>query len=294
MGFEKTSAAFAELLQQLEMSTPEVSYSGGTVGDDFVLAPGKITIIGAPPGTGKTALASQIVFEALERMPDIHLFIANAEMNISDLLKRELARRADLTLKQVSRGLNALPEEEKAKLLNTFDTIAAEVTRTRHLMPPFNCEELKVLTLYDTPGILLVDYLQKFKSPSVDSRAGVDQVMSCLRDLASHGWAILALSATARSQSKKGGHDPNALSMSSFKDSGEIEFNADAAYLLRNKSDDHAAIKDIDLDCVKNRSGSRHIQYLRFHGEFMRFENLTPETSLADSHELMEGVHPWA
>lgn len=277
MSFEKTTASLASFMKDLNEGKPEVSYSGGTVGDDFVLAPGKITIIGAPPGAGKTALAMQTAFEALERYPKLTLHIANAEMDIRELLKRDMSRRAGVGCRLIGKGLAELDQMSKTAICASYEAMAPAIKRTRHMTPPFTCNELAKLSLVDPPGILIVDYLQKFKSATSDARAGVDEVVTCLRELAMHGWAVLALSATTRSNGKRGGHDPENLSLSSFKESGEIEFNADAAYVLRNRSKDHEPIKEIDLDCVKNRAGMMDRVELRFRGEFMQFERRASE-----------------
>ncbi len=271
MSFEKTSAALALFMKDLTEGKKDISYAGGTVGDDFVLAPGRITIIGAPPGAGKTALATQIAFEALDRHPELTLHICNAEMEVRELIKRELSRRSGVAHKTIRKGLATLDEKQHAAFCVAYEEAMPAVKRTMHMVPPFTCEELGELSLVD-PGILIVDYLQKFRSAATDARAGVDEVVSCLRELAMQRWAVLALSATTRTNSKKGGHDPESLSLSSFKESGEIEFNADAAYVLRNKSKNEAKVKDIDLDCVKNRAGAMGCVELRFCGDFMRFE----------------------
>ena len=275
MSFEKTAAALALFMKDLTEGKKEISYSGGTVGDDFVLAPGRITIIGAPPGAGKTALATQIAFEALDRQPELTLHICNAEMEVRELIKRELSRRSGVAHKTISKGLATLDEEQHAAFCVAYEEAMPAVKRTMHMVPPFTCEELGELSLVD-PGILIVDYLQKFSSAATDARAAVDEVVSCLRELAMQGWAVLALSATTRTNSKKGGHDPESLSLSSFKESGEIEFNADAAYVLRNNSEDSDSVKEIDLDCVKNRAGAMGCVKLRFCGDFMRFEQRAP------------------
>ena len=275
MTFSKTSAELARFMLDLTEGKQEVSYAGGTVGDDFVLAPGRITIIGAPPGAGKTALATQIAFEALDRHSELTLCIANAEMEVRELLKRELTRRSGVAHRTICKGLAALDEQRREAVCVAYEELVPAVIRTRHMLTPFSCEGLAELSLVD-PGILIVDYLQKFKSAATDARAGVDEVMTCLRELAMLGWAVLALSATTRGNSKNGGHDPQSLSLSSFKESGEIEFNADAAYVLRNKSDNSDKVKDIDLDCVKNRAGAMGCVELTFCGDFMRFEQREP------------------
>ena len=199
MTFSKTSAELARFMIDLTDGKQEVSYAGGTVGDDFVLAPGRITIIGAPPGAGKTALATQIAFEALDRHPELTLCIANAEMEVRELLKRELSRRSGVAHKTISKGLAALDEQQHAALCVAYEEVVPAVKRTRHMLTPFSCEGLEELLLVD-PGILIVDYLQKFRSSATDARAGVDEVMTCLRGLAMHDWAVMAMSATTQAK----------------------------------------------------------------------------------------------
>ncbi len=291
MGFEKTSAALASFMKDLTEGKQEVSYSGGTLGDDFVLAPGRITIIGAPPGAGKTALAMQVAFEALDRYPDLSLHIANAEMEMRELLKRELSRRSNVAHRIIGKGLQKLDQDQHDRVCAAYEAMLPSIKRTMHMQPPFTGEGLAELSPV-APGILLVDYLQKFKSTATETRVAVDEVVTCLRDLAMRGWAVLSLSATTRSNSKQGGHDPKSLSLSSFKESGEIEFNADAAYVLRNKSNDHARVKDIDLDCVKNRTGIMSNVELRFCGDFMRFERQKPESHAERDEYSKSGDFP--
>ena len=292
MTFEKTSAELARFMLDLTEGKQEVSYAGGTVGDDFVLAPGRITIIGAPPGAGKTALAAQIAFEAMDRHPELTLCIANAEMEVRELLKRELSRRSGIGHRTISKGLAALDEQRHEAVCVAYEELKPAAMRTWHMLTPFNCEGLEEL-LYVDPGILIVDYLQKFRSSATDARAGVDEVMTCLRELAMQGWAVLAMSATTRGNSKNGGHDPQSLSLSSFKESGEIEFNADAAYVLRNRSENDASVKEIDLDCVKNRAGAMVCVELTFCGDFMRFDRREPKGHAEFAEHASEVPKPW-
>ena len=280
MRFEKTSAALASFMKDLTEGKQEVSYSGGTVGEDFVLAPGRVTLIGAPPGAGKTALAMQIAFEALDRHPELSLINANAEMDIQALIKRELSRRSNVAHRTISKGLKALNEahhqDQHEAVCTAYDAMKPSIKRTMHMQPPFTCEGLAELSLVP-PGILIVDYLQKFKPAATDTITGLDEVMTTFRELAMQGWAVLALAATSRSNSRQGGHDPESLSLSSFKGSSGIEYEADAAYILLNKSKNHAPVKEIDMKCVKHRAGPMNRIKLNFHGETMRFDNRSPE-----------------
>ncbi|MDF1843376.1 MAG: DnaB-like helicase C-terminal domain-containing protein [Rubripirellula sp.] len=276
MTFKKSSAALVELTERITNREKEVSYSCGIAGDDFVLAPGKMTFIGAPPGTGKTALASQICFEALEQHSDLKLYIANAEMDIDELLIREISRRSSVGHKLIRTA--SFDEDQYQRIMDAAAALIPSIARVRHMVPPFDGESLGQLSLLDEPGILVVDYVQKFRASDRDTRSGVDEVVNVLRSLALDEWAVLAMSATARQQGgKKGGHDHAGLSLSSFKESGEIEFNADAAYVLRDVTEGDKAVREINLDCVKNRRGQLHNTELLFCGDFMRFEARAPE-----------------
>lgn len=270
--FPKAKYEITALHAALLAREEEVSFSDDTIaGSQFVLGPGKLTIIGAPPGAGKSALAMQIAFEVLQHNDELSLVVANAEMDFRSLLKREVARRSGVSH---SRILRATYNDDELALI---DKVCADLfdecgRRCRHMQVPFTASELDALSLHE-PGLLVVDYLQRFRASGTESRSGVDDVVNCLKDLATQGWAVLALSATTRHH---GGHDPSKLGLSSFKESSEIEFTADAAYVLRNKSDRHDEVKDIDLDCVKNRSGQSTLLELRFSGELMRFERNEP------------------
>ena len=283
MTFEKTGSALGQLLLDISDRKREISYAPGIFSDDFVLGPKKITVIGAPPGTGKTALAQQIVFDALSEEPSLRLWIANCEMDITVLLKRELSRISGVAHKKIRDA--SFDDTELGRLLDAAEQLKDLCPRCMHMVPPFDGISLEKLLLED-PGILIVDYLQKFRASEVDARLGVDEVIKTLRKLAMEGWAILAMSSTSRQMN---GHDPKTLSLASFKESGEIEFNADAAYVLRDVSDANATkVREINLDCVKNRSGDKHTIGLTFCGDYMRFEKREQLTSCFGGNPVLK------
>ena len=287
MALAKAAPELAKLLQGLREGNCEISFAVDMFAEDFVLSPGKITIIGAPPGTGKTALASQICFDALTEHPDLNLVIANCEMDMLSLLRREISRSSRVAHKKLLQA--SFDEGDFDRVMLACSELAQLAPRIKHVLPPFDTSSLEEVLLLE-PGLLIVDYLQKFRGSDRDARTGVDEVCGTLRTIAMAGWSVLAMSATTR---QHGGHDPKALSMSSFKESGEIEFNADAAYVLRDlSSDPKARVKDIELDCVKNRAGCLHSIDLRFCGDYMRFELRGPERHAEfDAHN--KGDFPW-
>jgi replicative DNA helicase len=96
--------------------------------------------------------------------------------------------------------------------------------------------------------------------------------MSILRQLAKQGHAVLALSATKRDA--KGNHNSQELSLSSFKESGEVEYQADSAYVLRDDGDHNGLkfVRKVTLGHVKNRHGAKVDRELIFDMPAMRFD----------------------
>jgi hypothetical protein len=83
------------------------------------------------------------------------------------------------------------------------------------------------------------------------------------------------MSATARTQTKnRSSQDSQQLNQASFRDSSEIEFQADAAYLIRDmeKPDSKATTRQTLIECVKNRHGEKTHKLLNFNMPSSCFE----------------------
>jgi replicative DNA helicase len=261
---------FDDYLAGLKSGECDQLYSIPAPLDGFEVGPGLISALGAGPGTGKTALASQLLFGALELNSNLVATIANAEMSFRVLARRELVRRTGLQDKRLR--FADLSTSDWIAIDTAANALRPLLERVRWLEPPYRFEQLKLLQ-NDLPGFLVVDYLQKF-SPDGEARAGVNAVMALLRHLALDGWGVLALSATTRTSGKSSsGHDSKSLTLASFKESSEIEFNADSAYLLRDNGpiDGKEWLRSIELSCVKNRHGEMAPKDLEFNKAGMRF-----------------------
>jgi hypothetical protein len=84
--------------------------------------------------------------------------------------------------------------------------------------------------------LILLDYLQRIRPPGEhgDKRGSADASMDYLRRFADAGVAIPAVAAVGRTKDGRGRSscDVNGLGLASFKESGELEYGADSAYLL--------------------------------------------------------------
>ena len=124
--------------------------------------------------------------------------------------------------------------------------------------------------------VVLVDYLQKIPAarggrPANDFER-VSQVSSDLQQLGrTTGKVVIALSQLSRAERKRGGDRPSIPTMSSLRQSGQIEQDADVVMLLYKK-DPEAPLSQRVLDVAKNKDGESGLHMLLdFDGDKQRF-----------------------
>jgi replicative DNA helicase len=233
---------------------------------DFELGPGLISVLGAPPASGKSTLAMQMIAEALEIDADQRAYVLNVEMSPRALMRRELSRITGIHPKAIRFG-NLTPADQ----VLIGDAVSREMRRlSRMQIMPGDASSLGTLASLP-PGIVLVDYIQRFNlGGGGDARANMNDLMDYLRRLADHGHSVLAISATKRTAD--GTHDKKALGLSSFKESSEIEYGADSCYVLKvDPPNGHQKAQSAVLDCVKNRHDEELSITLGFDKKSMKF-----------------------
>lgn len=243
------------------------------------LGPGRIALFGGAPGAGKTAFVMQSVFDALRLSPTLRAVVCNVEMNAGTLLDRQLSRLAGVPLDAIqSRQIGTNYADRVDFGLGTLEELAERVAFCR---PPFDLANVAATAdafapLGGTGGLLLVlDYIQRIAPPGSigDKRGSVDEAMSYLRQFADAGAAVVVVSSVGRQRNKKGSstYDANELNLASFKESGELEFGADVAFILGPTE------QGVVLKHLKNRHGECRDIALRFEGRFQRFEAMANE-----------------
>jgi replicative DNA helicase len=97
-----------------------------------------------------------------------------------------------------------------------------------------------------------------------DPRLRANAVMDMLRQFAGQGCAVLALSAVGRSRDNAGRstYSGAAMSLASYRDSGELEYGADDAFLLAPVNDTDPNV--VRLSHLKCRHGAQHSVDLNF------------------------------
>ncbi len=242
---------------------------GPTVFDSVELGPGLVMLLGGAPEAGKTALAMQWAFDALRLSPELRALVVNVETAPATLLDRQLARLSGIPLATI-RG-REFGELHGERLALGFDAIEAVADRLAFLEPPFDLPSIATAADDFGADLLVLDYAQRIDAgPHADKRNAVNVLMDYLRRFAGAGVGVLALAAVGRTKDAKGrsSYAAEGLGLASFRESSELEFGCDSAYMLsRGRSPEEA-----DLRCLKNRHGEPRDLRLRFDGGLQRFE----------------------
>lgn len=253
---------------------------------------GKVVIIGARPGAGKTAFVTSTLADEIERNdPSRHpmdptLFFS-LEMDDDELVARLLCALARIDFEAMMYGGAPTPEQLgrvtwAAELIDrapldiddetprTVEQIAAEIHRW-HRRRFSRTKKGKVR------GKVVIDYLTRIKrSPGIKNLQ--DHVMHCmavLTDVAKRtGLAIVVLSQMTRGHVKEG----RMPEMDDLKGGGDIEENAFHVVLLHplGKQEDAAAGRpwrgSVAALIEKNRAGPSSIMVmLKFDGAMYKF-----------------------
>ena len=243
---------------------------------------GELTLIGAEPSVGKTALSLNVA-DNISRVDPV-LFVS-LEQGRQSIFRRQVCSNArTLNSKELRRG--KLSEEKQKE----FDGVGRVIADDRELYiverSDLNISQFRSIvdlacSRYKT-RVVFLDYVQRMRptNPRQDERAKMIEISSGLKAIAkARGIAVVALSQFARLRGR-------VPANSDFKESGSLEADADVAWLLHRpyltaldddgeKYETRERDPKTDLMISKNRDGETGHVKLYFHKEKTRFELLT-------------------
>lgn len=239
------------------------------------LGPKLVTLFGGAPGAGKTAFTMQCVVDGLRLNPDLRWCVANIEMPPSVLLDRQLARLSGIDAESIRyRKLDGQHADRLDQALNTLEAIADRLCFVR---PPFDLANIAAACDAFGADVLTLDYIQRIAPPGQhnDRRGSVDATMNYLRQFADAGLAVIVVAAVSRQKDRQGrsSYAGDSLSLASFRESSELEFGADDAYILAPDAND---AETVQLRHLKARHTQPRDVLLRFDRQRQSF---TPTTA---------------
>lgn len=236
-----------------------------------LLIPGHVCLLGGSPGAGKTAFIMQVVIEALRFNTDRRVLVANCEMSDHALLDRQLSRISGVPA-EVVRGRRFTPSQRE-RVDAGIATLGAVVARLAFLRKPYTIANVAASAAEHGADIVVIDYIQRFSSSpgETDSKQKMAKVMDDLRAIAALGFVVIALSAVGRTRDDKGrsSYAAEGLNLASFRESSELEFGADDAFILGPIAANKPQV--MVLKHLKCRHGKPTDLHLKFERDYQGF-----------------------
>jgi replicative DNA helicase len=229
------------------------------------LFPGELTIVGARPSIGKTALGIELTSRLVESGRRV-LFVS-LEMTAQQLAHRFLCRETGLPVKKIQSA--SLIVDELAKLMEAkyrlkqlpfraFCTSTATIGRIH--------SRARLLRAREGLDAVVVDYLALVSYPGRLSQ--YERITNISRELKQMAMALnvpLVVLSQLNRESEKASRWPT---LSDLRDSGSIEQDADNVWLLHRE--DRAATES-KLIIAKQRQGAVGTLDLKFEPNTMKF-----------------------
>lgn len=248
------------------------------------LRPGKLVLLAARPGVGKSSLSMQIARRMAQAgRPTL---VLNQEMEAVEVGQRLVANEGLVDYGQLQRhqGLddagwgNAISACESLRELPLW--IDDEPAQSLRAMAA-KARQVKGLK------VMVVDYLQLCVGEGDNRTQAVGSVSRGLKAMAKElGICIIALSQLNRAVEQRPDKRPM---LADLRDSGEIEQDADAIIFLWPVSEGGDVIK-VGCELAKNRQGKRGAFALGFEGRYQRWAGM--DGGLGDSRHSEQDRKP--
>ena len=255
------------------------------------LTGGNLMVIGGRPGHGKSALAMNMMRQALDN--GIRVGYLSLENTDQETLVRILAHDTGINITRIRQSLFTYSEEERiTQALGVISDVPVRIGYRRvHTLPDVRARAVQCEQQMHGLDLLLIDYLQLMRGPSARSNGNYNNRVQELADITG-GIKRLALemdvpivlcSQLNRQIESRTDHSPN---LADLRDSGSIEQDADIVlFVVRHALFGDDAKVDYpdglnpaeaaELIIAKNRNANPGSAWCRFDGATMRFSAYT-------------------
>lgn len=234
--------------------------------DRMYTEPGDLVLLGGYPSAGKTALALRFAWHMARKL---RVGFYSLETKVSKLGDRSVAAIAGIDMGAIKRS--ALSDADWTKLADQAESMAG---CTLDLIPAggMTVQDIQADALAHRYQVIYLDYVQLVKGHKAGNRTEIVTGISIeLHQLAqTHGITVVALSQLSRAKTTTGGEEV-APTMSSLRESGQLEQDADAILLLYKENPDKLNSRRV-LYMAKNKEGEIGKIYLDFYGQTQTFQ----------------------
>ncbi|HEY6957552.1 MAG TPA: replicative DNA helicase [Candidatus Limnocylindria bacterium] len=235
---------------------------------------GDLVVLGARPSVGKTSLALAMAFNIAKRGHPTLIF--SLEMDTKQIVSRFLAMNSRSDLLALRTG-------------NVFDTEAATALAGVPILiddtPGLSVMELRTkarrASTHDRLEVIVVDYIQLMRTAG-DEENRVQEIAAITRNLKSLARELNVVIIGLSQLSRAAGDAGLEPKLSTLRESGGIEQDADIVMMLWRDKDDAppGAPRLIHGSIAKNRNGPTGPFQLLFAGEQARFFSKAPDDGM--------------
>jgi replicative DNA helicase len=268
MSLKNAKFLLQEWLQALDTVSSPSRYVLPSPFSALDLRPGRLILIGGPPGAGKTAALLQIAVDLVRNNPNVRVLLANVEMPQQAIIERIVSRLLSIPLSRISDW--KLSQSERQQIAEVIDGACEFLDRLAILGPPFTLEAVAEAGTQFQANVLILDYLQRFtmRVQARDNRERLEIMAAVLRRFCDMGACVLSAVAVAR-QKSKGGSTYSGLNLASLRGSSELEYGADVVYIIQQGEQN-----ETEMQCLKNRYGPTEDIVLLFNPTVQTFTSL--------------------
>ncbi len=263
--------AFADFCRRMESGPPKyLKWGIRELDEALYIEQGDFVVIGGYSSAGKTLLALQFAAGMSEKY---RVGFFSHETNVEKLTDRIMAHAARVPLRNVKN--HSLSEEDWRSVSKLGAQRVAKMDIEFLECSGMSVRDIRAHALSRRFDVIFIDYLQIIESAGHSQYEKVTAISKELHTLAqSQKITVIALAQLSRAE-KTRDEKPIPPSMSSFRESGQIEQDADAAMILYPEN-----MKDNDskriLKVVKNKEGRKLSVSLDFDGAHQTFTVARP------------------
>lgn len=253
--------AAADFIRRMSRETKPEYLSLGMPELDKLLfiEPGDFVLIGGQASSGKTLLSLQFALTLAEKY---RVGYFSLETNSRKLTDRVISHMAQVPLEAIKEGCLDPEQARRASAASRrFAKMPVDIIRAGEM----SVRDIQAITLNRRYQVIFVDYLQIVPSQGKTRYEQVTNVSIALHTMSqAHDIAVFALAQLSRPEKNREGKliPP---SMTAFRESGQLEQDADVAMILW-PDDPKSNRSGRQLKIAKNKDGGRDTFSLDFNG----------------------------
>ena len=243
--------------------------------DDYVDCElGDFVVIGGYPSAGKTLLSIQFALEMAKRYQVGYFSLETSPRKLTNRIMSHLSSVPLSKIKHRDRLSNG-EWKDLATAAEKFDSLKLDIIDAGGM----TVRDIQAITLNRRYQVIFVDYLQLLNARGANRYEQVTNISQGLHTMARvNNVTVIALAQLTRPDKAQG--KPQPPTMSSFRESGQIEQDADIAFLLW-PADPNDNLSDRVFKIGKNKEGERMKMDMLFDG---KTQTLRPRPETKGEH----------